>query len=306
MKNLFPTKAWRSCGWLLSGMVFLGLGIGGLTAAPIVEYSYNETGTSVSNSGSAGGSSTLYNATHTATDLHSANGTGVSGLSGDRAFDLTSSPGVGSAGPYQKAGFISGIDSLKSFTLTGWFNTGKNATIASGARLIDFTGETANDGFVLWSSVAGALTLNVNGNASSSSSGNGTFGTENAWVFFAVTYDGTASTNNLKFYAGTTDTDPILASTQTLNEGTVGSVGSSSPLVIGNNFYTNRGFDGYMDNITVFGSKADATGVLDLTAIQTVYDNNLANIPEPGIVSLLALAGMSLALARSRRKQTAD
>jgi hypothetical protein len=201
-------------------------------------------------------------------------------------------------------GFLSGIDNLESFTITGWFNTGKDAEIQSGTRLVDFTGGGGSAGFELWSSASGALTLNVNGSASSSSSGGGTFGTKNAWVFYAVTYDGTASTNNLKFYAGTTGSSPTLQSTFTLNQGTVGSV-ASEPLTIGNNYYKNRGFDGYLDNTTIFGSKTDASGVLDLTAIEGVYDNNMANIPEPGIASLFALGGMTLALVRSRRKQTA-
>ncbi len=310
MKNLILHKAHRLSAWLLSGTMFIGMSISDLTAAtPIVEFNYNQTGTSASNTGSSGGTSTLYDSNNVATDLHSADGTGVSGLSGDRAFDLTASTGIGNASPSQNAGYIADINQLMSFTLTGWYNTAGSAEIQSGTRLVDFTGDGSklNAGFVLWSSVTGSLVLNVNGTNSGNSDGGTLFSSTNTWVFYAVTYDGTAATDNLKFYAGTDSNSPTLAATMDLNTGTVASISSGTPandaLVIGNNWYRNRGFDGLMDNITIYGSKSNSSGVLDLSAIDTIYDNNLANIPEPSVVSLAALAGAALFVGLKRRRK---
>jgi len=80
MKTTAPVAA--LCGILLAASL-------PTTEAQIISINFNQAGTTATNAGSLGGNYnvTLRNNAGTATDLHSADGTGVSGLAGDRAFD---------------------------------------------------------------------------------------------------------------------------------------------------------------------------------------------------------------------------
>lgn len=300
-----PFVSWRlPHSHSFAGLCLLGLGLflappSSRAATPILNYNYNDTGTNAANSGSAGGTSALYDG-NTLTDLHGADGTGVSGNAGDRALALTNGTMMGTNTLRQDAGSVAAVNGLTSFTIAGWFKTAGATQIGGPARLVEF--ETGSAGFKLWTgNVDGALSLTVNGtNSSPTISG---YGQTNEWVFFAVTYDGALSSTNLNFYMGNLTSSPTLISNLTFNHGSVASVPNDVFLNVGNNQYANRGFDGWMDNFAIYGSANDGSGAISSGDIIAKYNADL--IPEPSVISLVALAILGVGLVACRRKQTA-
>lgn len=267
----------------------------------ILDYDFNQVtggGTTAPSTGGTTTSLNLYNSAGTLTNLHGAAGSGVSGNAGDLAFDNSASTGMGSGGTGGRAqsGNISAINSLQSFTLTGWFKTGSTTAIGNNAFLINNQSGTT-DGFRLYSGSTGALALNVNGVAVASS-GTSTYAATEAWVFFAVTYDGTLSSNNVKFYIGNTSTATSLNVTRTLAQGTASA--NSGGFAVGNVLSSNiRPFDGYLDNISVYGSQTDGSGVLNLAQIESVRQADL--VPEPANLAFLGCGAGLLAVICRRR-----
>jgi len=159
---------------------------------PILQYTFNETGTTAASTGLNPTPLTFLNAIGTSADLHSAYGLGVSGMLGDRAFDNTASTGMGIGSVGGLAGIPAGtIGTLSSFTYQCWFNVATPVTNL--ARLLE-------DTHISIEALNGGVVMHVNGKfvtAAAAWSGTG------EWVFFAVSYDGTKSSNNLTFYTAT-------------------------------------------------------------------------------------------------------
>lgn len=277
---------------------------GSTRAALLLEYKFNETGTTAIAGGTLAGSAptlTLQVNGGTPTDLHSASGTGVSGLPGDRAFNNSASVSMGgNGGRAIHASDFDGIDGLASYTWSGWFNVATQVT--NNARFME--SRSTGQGWLLFATGAsGLMNLQLNGvSAAVSTAGYGL--NANQWVFFAVTYDGTLASNNVNFYKGTTSTPVVqIGSTVSLNGGTV--INDSAALVIGNSTSTgsplgfNRAFDGFLDNMRIHGA-ADNSGVLSLGDLEALRAADV--IPEPSTVSL-GLAGMlALSALAWRRK----
>lgn len=265
-------------------------------ATLILDYNFNQTGTTVTNGGSAGAGAnlTFQNSSFVATDLHGAPGSGVSGLFGDRAFDNSASTGMGNAGTGGRgvtSGPISVLSGLDSMTIAGWFNV--STVIGGNARLLDSLGSGL--GFNLYASGAGILSLQVDGAVATSSA---SYGATGSWVFFAVTYDGTLTSNNAKFYVGTTNTAVSLVNTATLNQGELGTSGVA--VGVGNAAQTtNRPVDGLMDNIQLYGEATGSGGVLSLSELDAV---RLSAVPEPGSLTLAGFSLLGIVLAWRRRK----
>lgn len=240
---------------------------------PILAYYFDDTGTTSESSGTTHpattptGTLTLLGTSQLAADIHSSGGLGVSGDSADRALDLTAATGMGntSTGLSPAAKITphpSTIGGLTSFTLQGWFKTDGTSVIGSTSYLFHVN----NTGMIsLRAESAGILKLYVDGIAVSSASG--AYNTAATWTYFAVTYDGTLAADNVKFYAGRAATAVSLVNTATLNAGAVGSFGTQ-PMIIGNSAGGNRPFDGLLDNVRLFGSTADGSGVLPLADLE--------------------------------------
>jgi hypothetical protein len=240
-------------------------------AALLLEYHFNETGTTAASTGTDTTAVTLQNSSGVATDLHSTDTLGVSGLAGDRAFDNTASTGMGNAPATGGRGFQAdqaAVDGLSSFTLAGWFKS--STALANGAQLFNNTSSGA--GFALANNAGNALILYVDGTGGTSATY--TSGGD-VWTFFAVGYDGTLTGNNLKFYRGTTSTGVAqVGSTGTLNKGAVAD--DANGLTIGNNNAAfNRPYDGLLDNMRIFGSSIDDSGVVDLTTLESYRANDV-------------------------------
>src|SRR3990167_8181136 len=111
-------------------ILYLGQTVQAQTA--ILKYTFDETGTTAPSTGSDVTAVTLRNSAGAATDLHSADGLGVSGLTGDRAFDNTASTDMGGSGGRADQADLAAIDTLTSFTLQGWFKTDGSTAIGGG------------------------------------------------------------------------------------------------------------------------------------------------------------------------------
>lgn len=278
---------------------------------PLLEFLFNDIGTTTANTGSSSSilaSGTMKNPAGNgiATDLHGTANSGLTGVAGDRAFDNTASAAMGSTGGgANRGGGVSLGDTsavtgaLTSFTITGWFKS--DTAIKNGAHLV--SNHSGSSGFRLKASdseTGGNLQLFVNGTAVAA--GLNAWNATDEWVFFAVTYDGTTTTNNVKFYVGSAANDSVaLKSTQSLSPvagGTV--VASAADFTIGefSGTVANRPYDGLLDNIRLYGVTSGAVGALSIQQIQAIHAGDLTVVPEPShaiaVFALISLGGAFL------------
>src|SRR3972149_675501 len=202
-------------------ILYLGQTVQAQTA--ILKYTFDETGTTAPSTGSDVTSVTLRNSAGAATDLHSADGLGVSSLTGDRAFDNTASTSMGGSGGRADQADLVAIDTLTSFTLQGWFKTAGSTAIGGGggtrkAVLLHNTSTSQGQtkGFELFGQ-QNKLKLAVDGSNVETSA----YGDTQSWIFFAVTYDGTLTSDNVKFYKGSASSEVTLVTTLTIDKGRV-------------------------------------------------------------------------------------
>lgn len=272
-------------------------------ATPLLELNFNETGSTAANNGTAGGSATLTQYGGTAADLHTASGAGVSGLAGDRAFDNSASNMMGgtSGAPGQGGGaVVTGgaalFNNLKSFTVTGWYNSASATAPGNYARLLDCGNVSVllNPGGIINFGVTGA-----SGTVYGTSAASSQYSTAGSWVFFAVTYDGSLTSNNANFYVGNSTTTLTQVGTAvTINAGAVKT--GTTDLAIGNISGTlNRPFDGYLDDFSVYGSTSGSGGVLTVGELEAI---RLTAVPEPNAFAFV-IAGVGLMLVGSRARR---
>jgi hypothetical protein len=262
---------------------------------PLLEYRFDEAGSTAPSTGIDATPVILRNADGVAVDLHGAPGSGVSGSAGDRSFD-NSDPtppsvpgGVGMAGYGGRAEQPVDddlADGLVSMTLAGWFQSDDAASITGNdARLFDKSDPFAppdGGGWALAWSDAGELSFGVKSSAAPNGTGGGAtsspvFFSENQWVFFAVTFDGTASVENVRFYRGSQTEPAALVDSFSVELGAIDD--ATMHLSLGNSTNAVRAFEGQLDNLRLFGSAADSTGVLTLRQIESLRRDDL--LPKP-------------------------
>ncbi|MEI8043740.1 MAG: LamG-like jellyroll fold domain-containing protein, partial [Verrucomicrobiota bacterium] len=110
---------------------------------------------------------------------------------------------------YVSGGNPGKLNGLTNITLVTWLNL--QAAPAVSDRLLDKLASAAGFSWKINTPNAGtvsaanfSLALHINSTTTVSTSGADT-GADHQWVFMAVTYDGTASSGNVKFYTGTTN-----------------------------------------------------------------------------------------------------
>lgn len=274
-------------------------------AAHLLGYNFNETGTSAAADGSAAtaGSPTLnlIGNNGSPADLHAGPGSGVSGASGDRAFDNTGSTGILTASRGQHAADFNAIDGLTKFTLGGWFKLPSTATESIGRQAALFENGTISvldplAGFRLRGGAAansGTLALRVNRDFEVESSA--AYTEIGQWVNFAVTYDGTKATNNVQFYKGTTTSPLTLVSMRSLNAGPTAQ--DAIPLTVGTtptSGLTFNSFNGLLDNLRIWDS------VVPLAGLEAVRQGDVG-VPEPATGVQLGLGFLLSQGVRRRR-----
>ena len=277
--GLSTKKAFTSF-WLPSVCLAASLSFAS-AADPVLFFDFNAgTGTSSCSTGSNTAELLMISTNKEPLSLYSTNGSGLSGKSGDFALDIGhTTTAMGTKGGIGGTAKIStGADKLSpiiSFTVTGWFKAASE--LGGGARLVEYTDPLAK-GFVIFAGDGGVVAVGVNGkNVNSHAAGENCFGkgTVNQWVFFAFTYDGSKTNDNVVFYGGTTTNQPQVISTQSLDAGKIEQLNQYASFAIGNNPSGIRPFHGLLDNISFYSSASDATGALSLAQITTVYQDNL-------------------------------
>jgi hypothetical protein len=231
----------------------------------------------------------LLNSAGTATNLHSADALGVSGQSGDRAFDNRATTSMGSTGGKGSIADRTWFRGLQAFTLQGWFKTDGAQTLGNGASLIEQF--DANGGWALRSTSAGKLTLTVgDGSTTKTATSSQVFTQQNQWVFFAVTFDKRPSSNEVSFYVGTDTASITLAGQASISSANTSDT-VAVPVTIGS------GFDGLLDNMRIFASRRNVTWINDdgTSYINTDVDNFTYGLLD--INELRALRAMDLKIA---------
>lgn len=203
---------------------------------------------------------------------------GVSGLSGDFAFDNSPAAGVLGGGVVKYTGTGTYLPTpVTSFTITFWAQL--DAETTAGARILEL-GEKASLLGLLCNN--GGAMLVVLGPEEVSSNVNYLLN-EPQWTFYAITYDSTVAANNLSFYRGTADPDEplILHSTSTLGQSPWTPPQSGAmDIYIGNIVYDmelSRAFDGALDNVRLFGADAGGSGALKEAALDGIRRADLKN-----------------------------
>jgi hypothetical protein len=189
------------------------------------------------------------------------------------------------------------VDALSSFTISGWFNA---ATVVNNNARFAENRDGSNNGWLLYAGAAGRLYMQIDG-VPAVPAPSASWSETNQWVFFAVSYDGSLTANNLQFYKGTTST-PVTAvgSALTLNAAAVN--GDAGFFVVGNSTTQGSGFirpvDGLLDNIRLQGGTGN-TGVATLAELEAFRQVDV--IPEPSTM-LLCIAGLGMVMWRAKNR----
>jgi hypothetical protein len=208
---------------------------------------------------------------------------------------------------YVTGGDVNKIDGLSQFTLSAWLNL--QAAPSGNRRILAKQDGGAFDGFS-WnisdpgngaarSASAFGMRLFVGGSTAFAfdplpSAPSFVVDADNKWAFVAVTYDGTLTSNNVNYYAGSEDGTVSLLATTTVDAGTVNA--TAAAFNVGHTDAaptSNTSIPGYVDDARVYGS------VLTLAELNDV---RLENVPEPGsvLIALLATVGGGLLARRVR------
>lgn len=292
----------------------------------LYEFSFNNPAEGTTTSSTAPAASTasftdyveVGSSTRVAANLHGANQSGVSGLSGDYAFDNSGSTKMGGSGAVNggTAGYggmaqvTNGSNLLNgstSFTVQGWYNGATAPT--NYARLIEI------GTLGIWFQLDGGVTTfqmsaRINNPANPAQilgTTDASMKQANVWTFFAFTYDGV--TGDARLYGGTDSASVALLASATFATGVI-ATNTNQALTLGNSTGNSnqRPFDGLLDNFRVWGEAEGSSGALGLAQLEAVRLADLSNspIPEPSAFALLAgfgaLGAASLRRGGARRR----
>lgn len=245
-------------------------------AQPFLEMKFHlNSSTSLTNTGTAGTSATL-SAPNPTFQPNTPFGGGA------HAVDIASAAGT-SAVDLLTGEVLNAAKDLKSFSILGWVNCRSSTVSAGGNRIVSwYQPQNNGDGVDLAMNSSGALSLGIKSwndwGGVTSNAGKVTVDAAtsyNNWRFFAVVYDGTATSGQVKFYFGTSTSPAELDRTVTYNKGLTG-VNIAPSVTLGNHSTASRSasnhaaFRGLMDEIRIYGSKTNGAGALSHSMIQTL------------------------------------
>lgn len=279
----------------LSLTLVLGGTISASAQTPLLWYKMDDgSGTTVTDSGSG----TALNGTLTGTATWSSNTPSGTGSGVSLTSDGTDANAITTGSVANTK-----IDKLTQFTLTLWVNLQAAPAVAD--RFVSILELNTAKGFDLeiQAPSSGTLsagnfrpTLLVDGFGGVTASAN--TGADNQWLFLAVTYDGSLTSGNVKFYTGNQAAVVAqLGATQTLNSGQVDS--STGLFQVGNTSASSsdRTASSLFDDVRIYGSVLTSS---DLESIR------MESVPEPSVLSLTLVAMIGGACLRRRlRRQVA-
>ena len=241
---------------------------------PLLEYLFNETGTFAKSSGSEKTPLVLMSSRGAKKDLHTEDGLGVSGAPGDRAFDNYSWCEPFKAGIGEHEEIDTTIPKLESMTIQGWFKMDQIPGTYEHPTKGDRNEATLIKGPFMLHTTSSPISVGLKFRARP---GEGVisarkFGITKEWVFFAITFDKTKDMNVI-FYIGSKSKPVELVSTHTyapdFRTDLKFGVGAINPRDWGM-------FYGLLDNIRLYGSEIDSTGVLTLEELEKIRENDLS------------------------------
>jgi hypothetical protein len=279
-----------------AGVLTLLAGTG--VASTLWEFKFNETGLAPANTGTGSLAPVLITRRAFSWpfryDLHGADGSGVSGLAGDRALNLSGINTNGglytghTAGPQLNVAYTNctAIQNLTTLTLSGWFNALypiEIATYSGNAKLMSFYQWSSlnggNNGFGVQISTTIATKNQIYVILDKASlyfdvTAIMGFNDTNKWYFWAATYDGTLSSNNAKLYMGTPGSAVIqVGAAQTANSGSLETNTSDFSLNGGSGSGTIKGFQDNVrvDNVVMSLAELETRRILDAGANMALY-----------------------------------
>ncbi|MDD5707353.1 MAG: hypothetical protein PHR35_15630 [Kiritimatiellae bacterium] len=268
---------------LAAGLAWCGMALvcRGDVPTPLVEFLF-ENGTA--NSGSIGGAG-CFVTNNGVWPVISAAGSGVGG---GHAMDNRSVSSMGAAGGYLRLDDDDRLDGFKSLTMSFWYRA--TNSFPYGVRLLSkragvawvsgFEMLTAND--TIWHAFGGSDI----GYWTAGNTGSSLYAIRDKWVFVALTWN---ITNGIvRYYAGPQGEEltmveqtgvPTSAFTNlSVNNASALTIGAASSVTPGT-----AAFDGMIDNVRIWGSTNDASGVLSDAALQECFLQDDLNPVSPGV-----------------------
>jgi len=150
-----------------------------------------------------------------------------------------------------------------ALTLTAWVNL--QATPAAKDRIMSKISTTG--GFDLYINNSSATSVNLDFDINSTSGGtfSSAINMSQQWVFVAVTYDGTKTSNNVVFYTGGTNTAATLLNTTSLGTGAIKNSGLEYRVGSTAASASDRTPPGWMDDVRVYDT---VLSPVDLEAVR--------------------------------------
>jgi hypothetical protein len=267
----------------------------------ILEYGFNEPGGSRAEStGSNKTPLTMRSKTlGLPQDYHGPDMSGVTNQRGDRAFYNRDLGGLAGSTGYADQPYVADIDGLSSFTLTAWMAPIPQP-IPAGTPEILFFKFDSNHGFVAQFLPGNDTSFRAGLSVDGASAITGAIYPYTPYDFFAVSYDGTAQTDNVKFYLGRRGNGAAaqvrLVNTATINQGAVDA--TNAGLILGSQRTGLSPFLGVIDDARIFGTKNanDPRGALSLDQLEAVRRFNLItlSVPEPASGKMMMIGGVLL------------
>ncbi|MGC4003780.1 MAG: hypothetical protein QM811_11905 [Pirellulales bacterium] len=298
-------------------------------AAPTLQFGFNETGTTSTSTGTVADVLSTINGSGTAIDIHTAAGGGVAGdIVGHSLFGIDRGLAFnGNSIAFNSTSTV--VSGFSSWTVSGWYKSGNPATtgLTAGGALFQSPGNSGfgSKGFaVRGEGTLKDLRIGVVGTTGSAGTSLATnhFDDLNTWTFFAVTYDGTLTSNNVKIYQGFRNAteaagNPFgvtLVDTATVNAGTaLATIGYSLGARFGDaNLYSGTfasTVTAVYDNFRIEGVTSGNGGVLNLAALEAYRSGDIAvaaAVPEPGTFATIGLLGIAIAWKQRRKKFAGD
>lgn len=246
----------------------------GLSRAQLLEWKFDEgSGEVAESSGTAGSAPLTMRNDRMSVSLFTPDAGGASGKPGDRAFDLSGASGMGANDPPHNGPVggvkantegLSALGGLESLTITGWLKP--SVPITGAGRIViakTFSVQAGSSGELQFAVIPDSgQPIHVNSEPRYTEAG--------MWMFFAITYDGTRTMDNVNFYVGATDAGLELVCTRSVDGGKLPPF--SGGLEVGNSSTGVRPFQGMIDDLAIYGAENGTGGVLPQAKIEEIYN----------------------------------